>query len=146
MTHPTDALRLVPTKPDMEMLKSMVRYWQSLPGQIPFAHLDRGTEDALIGKAIYTWEAALAAAPASPLPEGGGWRTDFENAPKDGSVFLVAYDDEASRKGGLYSNKERVYEARWNEVKETWSARNGFILHSDATHWMPLPAAPTGDA
>lgn len=74
-----DEMMLVPVKPDIEMLKAMVRYWQSLPGQIPFAHLDRGTEDALIGKAIYTWEAALSAAPAQPAAvEGAGepvaWR------------------------------------------------------------------------
>lgn len=117
---PTDALRLVPVEPTEAMLQAG---WQKTTP-----------------RSIYA--AMLAAAPASPLP-GGGWRTDFENAPKDGSVFMVGYDDEVAKKAGLFENKDRVYEARWNDVQSTWSARNGFILHSDATHWMPLPAAPT---
>lgn len=89
-----DEMMLVPVKPDIEMLKAMVRYWQSLPGQIPFAHLDRGTEDALIGKAIYTWEAALSAAPAQPAAvEGAGepvaWQAMKEGRPL-GSVWPYA--------------------------------------------------------
>jgi len=129
MTHtPTDALRLVEKAiMDQPGVKQANSYGDISVRQIANAVLR-----------------VMGAAPASPLP-GGGWRTDFENAPKDGSVFMVGYDDEAARKGRLWKNSERVYEARWNDVKETWSARNGFILHSDATHWMPLPAAPTGE-
>jgi hypothetical protein len=40
---------------------------------------------------------------------------------------------------------QRVYEARWNEVQGTWSARNGFLLHFAATDWMPLPQPPNND-
>lgn len=158
MTHPTEALRLVPVEPTWDQLVAMRDCCAELSG------IEADSETMLT--ALY--RAALAAASASPPPEGGGqlsknlgqlksgqcsgisgelsvWRTDFENAPKDGSVFMVGYDDEAAKKAGLFENKDRVYEARWNDIQSTWSARNGFILHSDATHWMPLPAAPTGD-
>lgn len=161
---PTDALRLVPVEPTREQQLAMQ---SALLKNYPDVFEGEAYVNGNMLGAIYS--AALAAAPASPLPlptesdpilsstdladsgasplpEGGGWRTDFENVPKDGSVFLIAYDDEAARKGRLYDNSERVYEARWNEVGETWSARNGFIRHPAATHWMPLPAAPTGDA
>lgn len=66
----------------------------------------------------------------------------IETAPKDGTCFLIGYDDETARKARLEPH-QRVYEGRWDERQGTFSARNGFILHSDATHWMPLPAAPT---
>lgn len=125
---PTDALRLVP----IIMIDRVSAFlWSKGYGDLAL--------DLSASSSPYP-----TAAPASPLPEGGGWRTDFENAPKDGSVFMVGYDDEAAKKAGLFENKDRVYEARWNDIQSTWSARNGFILHSDATHWMPLPAAPTG--
>ena len=48
-----------------------------------------------------------------------------------------------TRKPLTEARLKRVYEARWNKVQATWSARNGFLLHSDATHWQALPAAPT---
>lgn len=71
---------------------------------------------------------------------GPRWQP-IETAPKDGSVFLVGYDD-AVAKAGRLDHSQRVYEARWNAVQDTWTARNGFLDHTHATHWMPLPAAP----
>lgn len=67
MTQPD--MRLVPVRAGPDMLKAMVRYWQSLPGMVAFDNLSPGTFDTLIGKAMFTWEAALAAA---PVREEGG--------------------------------------------------------------------------
>ena len=56
MTHPTDALRLVPAEPTGAMLNAaMEAFPRSHPSVFPI---------------IYRY--MLAAAPASPLPEGGG--------------------------------------------------------------------------
>lgn len=56
-------------------------------------------------------------------PDGGGWRTDFENAPRDGSVILVGYDDAIAKKAGLFANKDRVYEARRAQAAEARADR-----------------------
>lgn len=66
-----------------------------------------------------------------------GWQP-IETAPRD-RVILVGYDSEAGKK---LEPHQRVYEARWDERQQTWTSRNGFILHSHATHWMPFPPAP----
>jgi hypothetical protein len=79
---------------------------------------------------------------AALRPTDTGWR-DITTAPKDGTMILVAYDDSAARTGRLEGPRERVYEAGWDEQQATFAARNGFLLHSAATHWMPLPPAPT---
>lgn len=55
--HPTDALRLVPVEPTEKML-----------AQGKHAYAMTHEDDALRG----AWAVMLAAAPASPLPEGGG--------------------------------------------------------------------------
>ena len=59
-------------------------------------------------------------------------------------MIIVGYDDNVAKVSRLEPH-QRVYEARWNEVQDTWSARNGFLLHSDATHWMPLPQPPNNE-
>ena len=79
---------------------------------------------------------------AALRPTDTGWR-DIATAPRDGTMILVAYDDSAARTGRLEGPRERVYEAGWDEQQATFAARNGFLLHSAATHWMPLPPAPT---
>jgi hypothetical protein len=71
---------------------------------------------------------------------------DIATAPKDGTMILVAYDDSAARTGRLEGQCERVYEAGWDEQQATFADRNGFLLHSAATHWMPLPKAPGAES
>ena len=83
----------------------------------------------------------IARAVIAASPSVGGWE-DISTAPKDGTMLLVAYDDGVARAGAM-EDHQRVYEARWNDFQGTWSARNGFLLHSDATHWMPLPPPPS---
>jgi hypothetical protein len=36
----------------------------------------------------------------------------------------------------------RVYEGKWNYEQQTWTSVNGFLVHTAATHWMPLPPPP----
>lgn len=68
------------------------------------------------------------------------WR-DIATAPKDGTMILVGYDDNIAKKARL-DVTQRVYEARWDERQGSFVARNGFIMHCGATHWLPLPSAP----
>lgn len=74
---------------------------------------------------------AALAAPASPLPEGGGWQ-DISTAPKDGTLIMVG----APGCG--------VSLVRW--MLDSWIDEQGFTQGTWPTHWIPLPAAPTGDA
>jgi hypothetical protein len=58
----------------------------------------------------------------------------ISQAPKD-AVILLGYE--------AHPRMDRlVYEGCWSATQETWTSVNGFILHSDATHWQPMPRAP----
>lgn len=63
----------------------------------------------------------------------------IETAPKDQSVILLALP-----KVGALKEKDarRVFEGRWNEIQETFTSVNGFIVLDIATYWMPLPDPP----
>lgn len=61
----------------------------------------------------------------------------IEKAPQDGSIILVAHAKHPRLEGS-----RRVYEARWDEVQQTWTSVNGFILHTGCAYWMPLPPPP----
>jgi len=113
---PTDALRLVPVEPTRGMMDAANR-------------VDWTNEDER-ATIINIWQAMLAAAPASPLP-GGGWQ-DISTAPKDGTLIMVGAPDCG------------VSLVRW--MLDSWIDEQGFTQGSWPTHWMPLPAAPTGDA
>lgn len=79
------------------------------------------------------------AAPASPLP-GGGWQ-DISTAPKDGTPILIT-------RPTRFMSEEGYHVVRWED--DRWCCHDGkfdtWLRGSDPTHWMPLPAAPTGDA
>lgn len=143
MIHPTDALRLVPVEPTEKML-----------AQGKYAYAMTHEDDALRG----AWAVMLSAAPASPLPEGGGqcsgitgelsgWQ-DISTAPKDGTEVLI---------WATYYPPGHPVTARWDfdTYSKTpiprWVSRDPIygrraFIDRPATHWMPLPAAPTGDA
>jgi len=72
------------------------------------------------------------------------WRP-IETAPRDGTMFLVGYDDKIAKRASMEAS-QRIYEARWCERQQSFAARNGFLLHVDATHWLPLPPAPGAEA
>ncbi len=62
-----------------------------------------------------------------------GWRP-IETAPRDGTIILIAIN--------VRGDGPKVYEARWNEISECFSGRNGFLLFDGAHAWRPLPAPP----
>ncbi|WP_291536237.1 hypothetical protein [Brevundimonas sp.] len=125
---PTDALRLVP---------------------VPYVVLSEaaGLLDCEgYGPLALTLNNLLAAAPASPLP-GGGWQ-DISTAPKDGTLVLTwgyLHDD-----GGPYDTDGRSFTGETPSVQISGMTDFGWscplLGGHHPTHWMPLPAAPTGDA
>lgn len=124
---PTDALRLVPVEPTREMIEAGMDFDE----RVLTLRLGRPptVEECQIGE----WQAILAAAPASPLP-GGGWQ-DISTAPKDGTEVLVMLKPKVIRLGWYFKPSSRT---------EGWCDENGKRIIP--SHWMPLPAAPTGDA
>lgn len=105
-------------------------------------YLDRsGSQDASkkLHEAAYQTAVKIRALLASPAPDGtvgDGWMP-IETAPKDGTVFLIGFNEAARMRGA-----RAVYEARWCTAQEKFTSVNGFILFDGATHWQPLPAEP----
>ena len=129
---PTDALRLVPVEPTEAMVADGVKAAQR-------------AEQTCVSwpeMALFTYRAMLAAAPASPLP-GGGWQ-DISTAPKDGTIILTY--------GSLHNDGAPYGIGETPTVKISQYSQEGEFWCCDAwgSHepvwWMPLPAAPTGDA
>ena len=163
---PTDALGLVlddyvlvPREPTGAMLKAAFAAMNATPS---------GTWKRMKAEARHPiqifnakmrprWSAMLAAAPASPLPEGGGWQdiSTFRESGKGNPVIVAV----PTKEGGWI-----VGEA-WKSVMEAddpyrgndgwwWAGTSPgdayndpirFMNHGDAEWWMPLPAAPTGE-
>lgn len=155
---PTDALRLVPcpfcggdviNTRSQEMTKGPAYYWHQCETCGAESEGDYG-EDV----AVAAWNRR--AAPASPLPlaaesdpilsstdladrrasplPGGGWQ-DISTAPKNGTEVLVMLKPKVIRLGWYFKPSSRT---------EGWCDENGKRIIP--SHWMPLPAAPTGDA
>lgn len=88
---------------------------------------------------------AALAAPASPLPEGGGWRTDFENAPKDGR-WIVTVDKWKNVEAMRWSKEVSRFNPEQGE--RGWIAKNGYPPNTRpelCVEWSELPVAPTGE-
>lgn len=133
MTHPTDALRLVPVEPTEAMLDAV----RPING-------------------LKVWSAMLSAAPASPLP-GGGWQdiSTFKESGQGNPVIVAV----PTKEGGWIVGEawKSVMEADdpyrgndgwWWAGTSPGDAYNDpirFMNHGDAEWWMPLPAAPTGE-
>lgn len=79
---------------------------------------------------------SAAAVGGSALSEGLGAWLPIETAPRD-AVILLGYAPHPRMVG-----ERRVYEGRWHEEQQTWTSVNGFLVHTGATHWQPLPAPP----
>lgn len=80
--------------------------------------------------------AELAAAPASPLP-GGGWQ-DISTAPRQERVMLGHKDFK-----GWFCLAICNALGEWSYDDRPWGQQDA--PDKEATHWMPLPAAPTGE-
>ena len=162
---PTDALRLVPKASTGEMQAA------GRDALEPFVGILKQPVEDQWHLARLVWSAMYAAAPASPLPEGGGqcsgisgeqsgWQ-DIGTAPKDG-VWIQAWRTPPSFTGGRW---EPLVYVRWDDEEGSWVwpcdmfevftvrgreladmaiADGDYYSSPDFTHWMPLPAAPTG--
>jgi len=76
------------------------------------------------------------ALPTFPDPSLAGWQ-DISSAPRDGTEILVAY----ARCGFV---KKLVY---FDKIHKYWKSKGEpeLGLETNATHWMPLPSAPSED-
>lgn len=154
---PTDALRLVPLEPTSKMIRAMciaIEDRELLDESDP-NYVDG--YDALIPLARYAWQDALKAAPASPLP-GGGWQdiSTFRESGQGNPVIVAV----PTKEGGWIVGEAwkslmdaddpyRGNDGWWWAGTSPGDAYNDpirFMNHGDAEWWMPLPAAPTGDA
>jgi len=130
MTHPTDALRLVPVKAMPQQLEAAAF---NLSAEIGAAEaMKLGTHIEL------AYELLVAAAPASPLP-GGGWQ-DISTAPKDGAWYIVGcwviHSDPQCR-------EDDVCEwSSWAEPLDGGPIGCDGRYGDEATHWQPMPAPP----
>lgn len=136
MTHPTDALRLVPHEKVRELAMQLARSIAGLGYPVGLGVAP--PEDVCMKAAQGIFDLYLTAAPASPLPRGG-WRTDFENAPDCEEGILIVDATKISPAVGT----ARFVEGEWRGYNHGYGVE---CLWPSPTHWMPLPAAPTGDA
>lgn len=155
LTHPTDALRLVPI--DMQIESILHDLVQEVAAAQRGARVKaRARQCCARGAAKNALLNLFSAAPASPLPEGGGW-LDISTAPKDGTVIDVWRDD-GGRDTVFWGMPHhdcgeagRYCDSDWHGIRAPgWVCNtfNEFVgrNHNPFTHWMPLPAAPTGGA
>jgi hypothetical protein len=159
MTHPTDALRLDEaqrTAIEHAAMDANADVWRH-------CRLAMVADREIVGYPCFSRAdmAELArlyeAAPASPLP-GGGWQdvSTFTESGQ-GSPVIVAVP---TKEGGWIVGEAwksvmepddpyRGNDGWWWAGTELGDAYNDpirFMNHGDAEWWMPLPAAPTGDA
>ena len=84
------------------------------------------------------------AAPASPLP-GGGWHTNFDDAPKDGR-WIVTIDKWRNAETMRWSNE--VSQLFPEQGERGWVAKGGYSPNTRpelSVAWALIPAAPTGE-
>lgn len=134
---PTDALRLVPI--DMQIESILHDLVEEVSAAQRGARVKaRARQCCARGAAKNALLNLLAAAPASPLP-GGVWRTDFENAPDCEEGILIVDATKISPAVGT----ARFIDGEWCGYDHGHGVE---CLWPSPTHWMPLPAAPTGEA
>lgn len=143
---PTDALRLVPI--DMQIESILHDLVQEVSAAQRGARVKaRARQCCARGAAKNALLNLLQAAPASPLPEGGGWQ-DISTAPKDEVILLYGLLDPHPTERHLHARLEepKRFTGYWDDVDDAWcpvgSTWEGPWI--EPTHWMPLPAAPTG--
>lgn len=122
LAAPAEGYVLVPVEPTREMWAAggdaVVGYKQR--------HHDKVVEEI--------WSAMIAAClPAAPVAPADGWQ-GIETAPKDGTHFL-AYEDTGDIFRAAYHREGYLM---------CWGSQP-VVQTPEPTHWMPLPAAPTGE-
>lgn len=139
MTHPTDSLRLVPSRITPEMAHALESNFAECTPPSPI-HAENWQK---------AWSKCLAAAPASPLPEGGGqcsgisgelsgWQ-DLNSAPRDGHEFQAWWK-------GTWQPRAR-FDPEYGSF-QLWGRTDfdteGWEVFEIDGFWQPQPAAPTG--
>lgn len=124
MTHPTDALRLVPHEKVRELAMQLARSIAGLGYPVGLGVAP--PEDVCMKAAQGIFDLYLTAAPASPLPRGGD----------------MDWQDKAE---GLESDLRQAVLVAWKRGAEEWCRLN----YPQWVEWLEAchpPAAPTGDA
>lgn len=124
MTHPNDALRLVPEASTGEMQAA------GRDALEPFVGILKQPVEDQWHLARLVWSAMLAAAPASPLPEGGGWPVHIVRA----NGATVDEQRRAVLKSETYKHGDMVL---------VWVSE-GDLYGNPFVELEQLPAAPTG--
>ncbi|MBP2290764.1 Lar family restriction alleviation protein [Azospirillum rugosum] len=124
-----DGWKLVPVEPTPEIVTAMGDVLDSA---------DADGEPCWHTEAERAYRAALSAAPASPTTTAQGWQ-DIATAPKDGTEVLI------------YAGA--VFTACWTRGYDNIRQEHFGCFVTDAydklfsaTHWMPLPSAPSTSA
>lgn len=115
--------------------------WKLLPIEPTEAMIEAGWN--AIGEADATYRAMIDAAPPTPNASESerGWKP-IDSAPRDGSIILIGFVPT----GNLYKEDRRVFEGRWNAAQNQFTSTNGFLIFDSASHWQPLPAAPSQES
>ena len=66
---------------------------------------------------------------------------DIETAPKDGSIFLIAYDDGTVRTGHFLDNSQTRWP--WSGFRPMYGTE---VSGRKIAHWQPLPDPPEAAA
>lgn len=141
----TDALRLVPDEEQIFawLNRKYVQRAEERQRSMNLQYMEAETHD--LSASLHRW--LLAAAPASPLP-GGGWQ-DISTAPKDEVILLYGLLDPHPTERHLHTrlDEPKRFTGYWDEIDDAWcpvgSTWEGPWI--EPTHWIPLPAAPTGE-
>lgn len=148
---PTDALRLVNPHRDIteNLRQAAVDLHPWFVGDAKTFSVDCALP-AYLNDAADEIERLRAAAPASPLP-GGGWQ-DISTAPAlTDHMKPVLLFWQSSGVGLGYYDIDDDYRNRpkwWVSPAAGWRCFGDQCIpvnQQDCTHWMPLPAAPTGE-
>lgn len=123
LAAPAEGYVLVPVEPTEAMIDAADTMGNRLAGS------DIGTDDMT----RYIWSAMIAAClPAAPVAPAEGWQP-IETAPQRKKVII--HDPKWGVTEGLLFE-----DGKWG-----LATFNGQVMKANPTHWMPLPAAPTGE-
>ncbi|UKJ74566.1 DUF551 domain-containing protein [Azospirillum brasilense] len=97
-------------------------------------HVHKGDPRDVAAYCAFAWFHGWSIAPAAPTAQGQGWQ-DIASAPRDGRTIIVAF----SR--GSHSPTPHHGAYRWS--RPFWVGIGEQHEDQYATHWMPLPSAPS---
>ena len=78
----------------------------------------------------------MTSTPFTPETLAERWQ-HIATAPKDGSIFLICYDDGTVRTGRFLDNSQTQWP--WSGFRSMYGA---YLPSRKITHWQPLPDPP----